>query len=42
MNTLDKLQNAYPNAYRKGNVLLVNCDCMELMKRCCLNMTKTT
>ena len=29
---LDKLQNAYPDSYRKGNVLLINADCMDVMK----------
>ena len=32
MNTLDKLQKAFPESYRKGNVLLINADCMDVMK----------
>lgn len=32
MNTLDKLQKAFPECYRKGNVLLINADCMDVMK----------
>lgn len=32
MNTLDKLQKAFPESYRNGNVLLINADCMDVMK----------
>ena len=32
MNTLDKLQKTFPESYRKGNVLLINADCMDVMK----------
>ncbi len=32
MSTLDKLQKAFPESYRKGNVLLINADCMDVMK----------
>jgi len=32
MNTLNKLQKAFPESYRKGNVLLINADCMDVMK----------
>ena len=32
MKTLDKLQKAFPECYRKGNVLLINADCMDVMK----------
>jgi site-specific DNA-methyltransferase (adenine-specific) len=31
MSTLDKLQKAFPESYRKGNILLINADCMEYM-----------
>lgn len=29
---LNKLQELFPIHYRKGNVLLINADCMEVMK----------
>lgn len=32
MNTLNKLQKAFPESYRKGSVLLINADCMDVMK----------
>ena len=32
MNTLDKLQKAFPESYRNGNILLINADCMDVMK----------
>ena len=32
MNTLDKLQKSFPKSYRNGNVLLINADCMDVMK----------
>lgn len=32
MNILDKLQKAFPESYRKGSVLLINADCMDVMK----------
>ena len=32
MKTLDKLQKAFPESYRKGSVLLINADCMDVMK----------
>jgi site-specific DNA-methyltransferase (adenine-specific) len=32
MSILDKLQSLYPESYRKGGVLLINADCMEVMK----------
>ena len=32
MNTLDKLQDLFPINHRSGNILLLNADCMEVMK----------
>jgi site-specific DNA-methyltransferase (adenine-specific) len=32
MKTLDKLQKAFPESYRNGNILLINADCMDVMK----------
>lgn len=29
---LDRLQSLFPENYRKGNILLLNADCMEVMK----------
>ncbi|MFA5875222.1 MAG: hypothetical protein WC901_00845 [Candidatus Margulisiibacteriota bacterium] len=28
---LDKLQSLFPKNYRKGNILLINADCMDVM-----------
>ena len=32
MSVLDKLQKAFPESYRKESVLLINADCMDVMK----------
>lgn len=34
MEFIDKLQEQYPGSYRKGDVLLINGDCMDIMKNC--------